>query len=189
MRGTTTVRPAGRARWLRRAATTASAGALVAVTALGVSSASGRQVTQLGLTIDPTSGPIGTVITATITGCIAGASTAGARLDFAFLGLTPSNTVFFMPDGDGTDVVDIEAMEKLPQSEGLTDGEVVVTQCVVAGGAGAEEVGAAQVGEEARAPFTVIRAGPEAPPAPPVPPAPPPAQAPAAVGATPTFTG
>jgi hypothetical protein len=178
MRGTTTARTGGRARarWFRRAATTAGAGALVAVTALGVPPASGRGTNGLGLSIDPTSGPIGTVITATITGCTAGLNPGNeARLDFNFVGFTPANTVFFVPEGDGTDIVEIEAKDKLPQSAGLTDAEVRVSQCVEG-----DAVGPTPTGDEvATAPFTVIR------PAPPEPTA----QPPAAVEATPTFTG
>lgn len=121
--------------------------ALLASSAVGLVGV-GTALSQSGpptISISPTSGPIGTQITATIANCTVPTTGGGeARLDFAFEGLTPANTEFFAPAEDGTATVTIEAMEKGEQSEGLTAAEVNVSQC----------------GNEgfASAPFTVTRA-------------------------------
>ena len=82
------------------------------------------------ISISPTSGRIGTEITATITNCTAPPTAGGeARLDFAFEGFTPAATEFFTPAEDGTATVTIEATENEGQTEGLTAALVAVSQC------------------------------------------------------------
>ena len=174
--------PSVRTRSLRRTAAVAAAGALACVSALGSPPASGGVGEGPALSIDPTSGPIGTTITATVTGCLPLNPDGEARLDFAFVEFTPSNTVFFEPDAEGDAIVQIEALDK-EGTAGETDAEVIVSQCE-AGGAMQNSVGAAGVDEgTASAPFTVIRQT-----APPTTPTDPAATAPAVV-ATPAFTG
>ena len=89
------------------------------------------------LTISPESGPIGTVIAATIEGCRA-ANGVDARVDFSFEddpatpaedGTTPAASEFFTPDADGSAVVEIIATEKSPQSDTSSTGLVVLSQC------------------------------------------------------------
>jgi hypothetical protein len=80
------------------------------------------------ISITPTSGPIGTMITATITDCLPGDRGSEARVDFAFVGQTPANSVFFVPREDGRATVQIEALDK--PGPGRTDqAEVNVSQC------------------------------------------------------------
>lgn len=120
--------------------------ALVAASAVGVVgiAPASSQAGPPAVSISPTSGPIGTEITATITNCTPPETEGGeARLDFAFEGFTPANSELFAPDQDGTATVTIVATEKEGQSEGLTAAEVNVLQC------GNEGVGSA--------PFTVVR--------------------------------
>jgi hypothetical protein len=115
----------------------ASAAVLAAscLTLAGPAGPAAAQVTTPTLSIAPTSGPIGTLITATITGCTPPAPVPGgnpsARLDWD-LGGTPANTVSFTPAADGTATVTIEALEKFsfdgPESWRGT-GRVVVSQC------------------------------------------------------------
>jgi len=94
------------------------------------------------LTINPTSGPVGTTITATITGCVGANNDGTARLDFRYVPGTPANTVMFVPAADGTATVAIEAVDKEGHA-GATAAEVRVSQC--------------KDNAFAAAPFTVVR--------------------------------
>jgi hypothetical protein len=89
--------------------------ATLAVAALGGAPALAQQP-EASLSITPTSGPLGTVITATITDCPPRPPVPGgnpsARLDFAYVGRTPANTVSFQPGPDGRAQVTIEVIEK-----------------------------------------------------------------------------
>jgi hypothetical protein len=106
----------------------------VAILGLGISVPAAAQ-TNPTLSIEPSSGPIGTIITATVSNCLGGVNNpdGSARLDFAFEGFTPANSVFFVPSPDGTATVTIEAVEKEGQSESLTAAEVNVSQCTNGG--------------------------------------------------------
>ncbi len=95
------------------------------------------------VSITPTSGPIGTTITATVSNCVGANSDGSARLDFAIEGFTPSNTEFFIPSAGGSAVVSIQALDKEGQTENATAATVVLSQC--------------QVDTEASAPFTITR--------------------------------
>ena len=88
-----------------------------------VGSASGQ--TAPTVTITPTSGPIGTTITATVTNCTG----PNARLDFIIEGFTPANSATFSPGADGRATVSIQALEKVGQTENVTAARVAVTQC------------------------------------------------------------
>lgn len=110
--------------------------------------AASAQAAGPSLTITPTSGPIGTVITASIINCPPPPPDANgdqlARLDFAFVTGTPAATESFTPDPDGTATVTIEATDKEAHA-GETEAQVNVWQC----GGDATAMGSA--------PFTVVR--------------------------------
>jgi hypothetical protein len=109
--------------------------ATLAVAVLGAAPATAQQASPT-LSITPTSGPLGTVITATITNCPPPAPVPGgnpsARLDFHYVGRTPANTVAVQPNAAGRAQVTIEVIEKHsfdgPESR-LGQGFVVLSQC------------------------------------------------------------
>ena len=120
---------------------------LVCVAAVGAGlavagPASSQNQAGTTLSIDPTSGPIGTEITATITNCIGANADGTARLDFRYVPGTPANTEMFVPTADGTATVTIEAVDKEGHAD-ATAAEVSVKQC--------------KDGGFAAAPFTVVR--------------------------------
>lgn len=83
------------------------------------------------VSIDPTSGPLGTEITVTVRNCPGGNADGTARLDFAFNGFTPANTTFFYGDADGaeqTATITAQGGEG-KQNPGQTDAFVALSQC------------------------------------------------------------
>ena len=86
-----------------------------------VAPASGQ--TAPSVTITPTSGPIGTTITATVTNCVG----PNARLDFVIEGFTPANSTTFTPGAGGNATVTIQALDKPGQTENVTAARVTVS--------------------------------------------------------------
>ena len=102
-----------------------------------VGPASGQTAPSLSIT--PTSGPIGTTITATVTNCVG----PNARLDFVIEGFTPANSETFTPAADGSATVSIQALDKEGQTENVTAASVRLSCQGQTSGASA--------------PFTIIR--------------------------------
>jgi hypothetical protein len=126
-------------------------GVLFAMLSVLVVPAASAQTGGPRVTITPTSGPIGTIITAQVSNCsIPPPDLSGnrfARVDFAFVNGTPAETVEFTPGSDGTATVRIRASDK-PIHRTDTRARVNVWRC----GGDPEAFGTA--------PFTVIRTQP-----------------------------
>lgn len=83
------------------------------------------------VSIDPTSGPLGTEIIVTVRNRPGGNADGTARLDFGFNEFTPANTTFFYGDANGdeqTATITAEGGEG-KQNPGQTDAYVALSQC------------------------------------------------------------
>lgn len=109
------------------------------------------------VSIDPTSGPLGTEITVTVENCPGGNGDGTARLDFGFKGFTPASTSFFYGDANGTQQTAVLIAEggEGKQNPGQTDAYVMVSQCKATGAGGQVVVQQANVDGTDQEDFTV----------------------------------
>ncbi|HET6953375.1 MAG TPA: hypothetical protein VFI47_23555 [Acidimicrobiales bacterium] len=165
---------------IRRAAVAATTG--LVVSALLAGAPVGAQSAPLPLNVSPTSGPVGTVVDISGSGCL-GPEGPGAVLVFALfqgeelppVDADPANPV--IANADGTWEFPVEILPEAAEA-GSFD---IAARCTV------NDASGTVIAEYARVPFTITDGTPTTEPPAPADPAPAPAAAP--VTATPTFTG